>query len=113
MGFGLLTHPNGPFSGYIDLAISSRTVQFSDRTTTEDASLSGSNARVKLGLAYKPTSTLTLLGFGFLSAGSYTSFSYSSANPTDAHSDEKIDKSTTHMWIGLGLGATYDLPLAR
>jgi hypothetical protein len=114
LGVGLLTHPNSMFSGYIDLAVSSRTLHFVDRTTTEDASLSGSNLRLKLGLAYKPTPTLAILGFGFVAAGSYSSFSYSAADrPAETHTDEKIDKTATHMFIGLGIGATYDLALAR
>lgn len=114
LGFGLLTHPNGSFSGYIDVAVSSRTLHFVDRTTTEDASLSGSNLRLKLGVAYKPMPTFTILGFGFVAAGSYSSFSYAAGNPSvQTNTDEKIDKTATHMFIGLGIGATYELAIAR
>lgn len=110
LGVMLNTHPNGPIGGYADLAISSRTTRFDDRANGENATLYGSNFRFKVGAAYKITPNITALGFGFLSLGRYTSFDY--ANPTGSTAAD-IDKTATHMFMGLGLGATYDLALGK
>jgi hypothetical protein len=113
LGVALNTHPSGPFGIYLDVFIASRTTHYNDRTSGETASFSGSNLRLKGGVAYKPTPTLTILGFAFASAGSYTSFKYDDASAPTAARDEAIDLPKTHTFIGLGVGATYDITLAK
>jgi hypothetical protein len=113
LGIALNTHPSGPIGAYLDLGISTRSTSFNDRTSGEKASFSGTNLRIKGGVAYKPLPTLTILGFAFASAGSYTSFEYSvESDPTQAR-NEAIDLPKTHTFLGLGLGATYDLGLVK
>jgi hypothetical protein len=110
LGVMLNTHPNGPIGGYVDLAISSRTTIYDNVSFNESATLSGSNFRFKVGAAYKVTPTITALGFGFLALGSYTSFDYANAaGPVS----EDVDKTATHTFLGVGLGATYDLALGK
>ncbi len=110
LGVMLNTHPNGPIGGYVDLAISSRTTIYDNVSFSENATLSGANFRLKAGAAYKITPTITALGFGFLALGSYTSFDYENSS---GKVSAQIDKTATHMFLGLGLGATYDLALGK
>ncbi len=110
LGVMLNTHPNGPIGGYADFAISSRTTVYNHGTFNEKATLSGANFRFKLGAAYKITPTLTALGFGFLALGTYTTFDYeNAAGPVSG----SIDQTATHMFLGVGLGATYEIPLGK
>lgn len=110
LGVMLNTHPNGPIGGFADLAVSSRTTIYNHGSFNEKAELYGSNFRLKLGAAYKITPTLTALGFGFIALGSYSTFKYeNAAGPVEGN----IDKTATHMFLGVGLGATYEIPLGK
>lgn len=112
LGAMLNTHPNSMFGGYVDVAISTRSLSYVNRSTEETATLFGADLRLKLGLAYKPMPTLTLLGFGFVSAGTYSTFSYeATSRPADVFNNAPIDKAATHTWVGLGVGGLYDLSL--
>ncbi len=114
LGLALNTHPRGPFGLYLDMAVTSRSTSFNDRTTGETATFSGQNFRLKGGVAYKPIPTFTILGFAFVSAGSYTSFSYNAdADPTQKRDNEAIDLTKNHTFFGFGVGATYDLALVK
>jgi len=111
LGFSLLTHPNGTLGGYGDVSVGLRTTRYDDRAAGEKATFSGGELGLKLGVAYKLMPTLTLVAFGWITTGSYSSFTYEDAKDSAQNKDEAIDQTASHSFYGLGLGATWDLAL--
>lgn len=111
LGVTLLTHPNSRWSGYGDLSFGSRTLRYDDSAFGEKATFSGAEVGLKLGVAYKVSPALTLLAFGWIDLGKYTSFTYEDANDSAKNKDEAIDETASHSFYGLSLGATWDFAL--
>lgn len=111
VGASYLSHPRSPFSFYADLSIGGRSTRFDDGTTGVKCSFSSVDPRLKLGGAFRPLPTVTVLAYVWGSFGSYGSFKYEDRDHPNANVDGQIDQTASHVFFGAAVGGTYDLKL--
>jgi hypothetical protein len=122
VGVTFNSSPSGTFGFYADYAFALRTSRWSfdeapSSTPTGDvtrktATLHGLEpVRLKLGVAYKPLPTLTVVAALSVALGVYTSFDCKSCATVDETVTTSIASTAWHGFGGLTIGGLYDLSL--